>query len=1735
MTRAMNMARQRKDNLQRPLLDSIVDIDESFCGETSQAAIEETHEASVSKATRVNLTGSIIRHLRYPEAPGVQGFSDTRPACHNTEVSPLEPDQVKVADTPICDNLKNKKEDQTTELREKIARQNCELKRAKKNARAAKTRLQNEKRHHTQQIGILRDNLAQQKENIHRLEENAKSLQLRLSEDESHVSQEYSKTMSAWAQDVSRDLPDDIIRNTFSSFFKGDFLSWCADMCVSDCHEYKIDKAKLQGCDFVNLSPGYHSGPTYLQFDPSFQNESASLVLVEGALSSALCEAFLAYPFFSIERGMGLNEFAETVAETSIEASVDWRVQTLKALGKAGKLERARAIQLAHKFAHDFGFLLKAIDKTAFDDLVELFMRFSDIALEIWATKTSITFLNGINIWSLEYRADDPYRECDANVPSGSRKQLNGRPIGVVMRPCILSNPVSSAGKNSSPVAMVVLFGRLFGKSPSTQNYAPIGDDDVVKCPKEATKVSSLFFVSPAQLWIGSLISRVNKAGEIEQDWLPHFKRDATKLRALFEPLQDENGSVWYFLLQFEIGGMLLLGAVLEIASFTASLGAPLILHSFLQTPSSIPLAWAIVVATFLATVCGRAKDQVCRVHAAWIECMLRSVIFEKSLKLSPAARVAYPSAKIININAVDVGFLTNYVLKIHDVWSAPLQILGIGILTMSVMGWTSCVGFALVVIIFISQTSLGKRLGKSIGEYIAHNDRRIGFLRDMLNNTKSVKASAMEDVFQDKITSARNDELGVLRYYLTTSFAMFTAINQTTPYLAACAAFLTYAMAGEKLTAAVVFPCLAYFQLLFRPVTLASLALSRQFSVKPSLGRVRGLLTASESRINISDCRNESPTAIAFDEAVFEWPREGDSTPTSLNVGNLNIPRGKTSLVIGPNGSGKTSLLQSILGEMILSKGSCIVNGSVAYCSQDPWILSGDLSDNIVFNSSRKIDRERYKKIVQACGLDKDFAKLPGGIEHATVGEAGTNLSGGQRARVSVARALYSDADILLLDDPLSALDAHVRTDIFDAICNSGKTVVLVTLHTSFVSQVDNVIVVDSNKLRWSGPKSEFLQQDWISDYVRHENEEENPSETTSTTATIPQPTAAEESITVADSPLDSFWQEEERARGAVDFSVIKFYIRESGGTTHAIAVALMTCLLTAAKVVSQYWFVWWIANSFGLTQGQYMGIFLCLTLLQGVVTAAVGITLVGSSLRAARRVHERILSNLIGAPLWFFQQNPTGRILNRMSRDLDSMDSRLMNAIDGLLAAGTTMLASVAIVASSGVFLFGAVVPFLLIVGWCLQRFRVAAREVQRLDSVLQSPALSIVSESLRAPSSVRAYGAIPFLVRRHGYALDRLASAKICRSSLDTWVTFRSEIAAATILLVLAQLTVHGVIPHVSASLALSTATTLANNVYLLAWAATDLEIQLNSVERLQIYHEGIPRENTKDSWADEEEREDGLESWPENNSITIDEAYLKYRTRKTPAIDRISLQISHGQKIGLVGRTGSGKSTLLSAIARLVDINDGKIVIGNTDTAKIMPRRLRRDVITLPQESLIFEGTLRENLDPYSRRTDGEIWDALEATQMGSVLRIKFGAEALIQELSSDGADLSAGQRQLICAARVLLERPSVLLVDEASANVDFASDDALQRAWQALPASTTMITIAHRASSLAWMDRVIVMENGKLLEDGKPRDLLSGSDGSSYYRAAIEKDGPRAVQAALETAVEWDTKKQRNNM
>lgn len=507
---------------------------------------------------------------------------------------------------------------------------------------------------------------------------------------------------------------------------------------------------------------------------------------------------------------------------------------------------------------------------------------------------------------------------------------------------------------------------------------------------------------------------------------------------------------------------------------------------------------------------------------------------------------------------------------------------------------------------------------------------------------------------------------------------------------------------------------------------------------------------------------------------------------------------------------------------------------------------------------------------------------------------------------------------------------------------------------------------------------------------------------------------------------------------------------------------------------------------------------------------------------MRASKGVHANIIDNILSAPISYFQRQPTGRILNRLSSDIEALDTKIMNAANAALGCATSLLASLCLIAASSPIVVATRVPHNLVTGHYTSRFRVCTREAKRSVSILQSPVTTILSEALSAPASIKAYDAVIFMVRKHGAALDQLMSAKIVRTSLDTWITLRAELAAVMLVLVVAMLTAGGKIPDVLAGLAITFATGLANEVFLLTWGLTDMEVQMNSVEGLQEYHDKLPQEGRLRSLA--VEPEPTPRNWPQQNSIDIKNMSLYYPTRSTPVLDKLTLHVKSGEKLGIVGRTGCGKSTLVSAIARLVDPTSGSISIDAVEMSTITPQQVRRAVHTLPQEPLIFEGTVRDNLDPRGEHPDSELLHALDQC------RLQFtrtddpntAANILSKPLTSGGTDLSVGQRQLLCAARILLERPPILLVDEAMANIDYATDEALQSALQAmLPASTTMMIIAHRAASLAWLDRIIVMAAGKIVEEGTPAELLSRE--GCYYRRMVGAEGERAFQAALALA------------
>lgn len=476
-----------------------------------------------------------------------------------------------------------------------------------------------------------------------------------------------------------------------------------------------------------------------------------------------------------------------------------------------------------------------------------------------------------------------------------------------------------------------------------------------------------------------------------------------------------------------------------------------------------------------------------------------------------------------------------------------------------------------------------------------------------MLNNIKSVKAAAYEFVFRDRISNARNEQLKALWLYLTTAFAMFTAINSSIPCFTAAAAFLAYSLTGHQLTAAIVFPALAYFNLLSQPVFFASLAVTRQSAVLPSVKRIKALLAAEESESIVPLASTNAPeTALAFKDAslISSSYKDDPGRNWTLAIGDLTIPRNRLTAIVGPTGSGKSSFLQAILGEMALDQGSLSIYDKVAYVTQDAWVMSGTLQENIVF--MRKYDPARYQQVVNMCCLEEDFNFSPGG-DAFLLREAGKNLSGGQRARIALARAIYSQADILLLDDPLSAVDGRVRESLFDMIQSLGITVVLVTLHTSFVPFVDNVVLFEKNRVSWHGPTSEFLTKSDIRDSVLRQKWLEETK--TAESKDNPEQGLAKAGPDNSDSQTQTAHEaellgDEERVKGAVKLSVLSFYINKTGGMLQAIFVIVLMACLTVAKIMGSYWFVWWIADDLGLEQDQYLGGYVGLTVGQTICT---------------------------------------------------------------------------------------------------------------------------------------------------------------------------------------------------------------------------------------------------------------------------------------------------------------------------------------------------------------------------------------------------------------------------------------------------------------------------------------------------------------------------------------------------
>ena len=807
-------------------------------------------------------------------------------------------------------------------------------------------------------------------------------------------------------------------------------------------------------------------------------------------------------------------------------------------------------------------------------------------------------------------------------------------------------------------------------------------------------------------------------------------------------------------------------------------------------------------------------------------------------------------------------------------------------------------------------------------------------------------------------------------------------------------------------------------------------------------------------------------------------------------------------------------------------------IRGSIGYVPQTPFIMNASLRDNILFGSA--FDADKYEvgvvawreaqKVLEACCLKPDIAVLPAG-DATEIGEKGINLSGGQKTRVSLARAVYQNCDMwgrrggvthsYLLDDPLSAVDAHVGKHIFRE-CVRGllrnKCVVLVTHALEYLPVCDRVIVLEKGRVEDAGDfaavsgKKEGVLAGLLA-AQKEAKEKEGGDETPSdeTPGVELSPLAEETEKKEEKEEKGKLTTQEARVEGQVHRSVYSLYFASAGGACAVAMVLLLFVLAEVSRVTNNWWLTFWSNDSADKPGLWYVGVYALIALCSVLLLGVRYITLYLSGVRASSALHDKLLRGILRSPMSFFDQTPLGRITNRVSKDIYTVDKTLPGVFASFLSSLFSVVATLVVITLSSVWFL--LVVFVLFFYYVYEgRFYVrSTREMKRLDSISRSPIYANFGETLDGTSVIRAYQKQAQFVAKNYALLDRNQRAYFLITSSNCWLGIRLEFVGTVIIGATALLAVVGknpanVVFTSMAALAISYALDVTQTLNWVVRMATDMETQIVAVERIQEYAE-LPSEAPAHIAATAP-----AEAWPAQGDVVIEDLTMRYRPELEPVLKHISLHITPGEKVGVVGRTGAGKSSLVLCLMRIVELEAGRIVIDGVDISTIGLEDLRSKMAIIPQEPLLFSGTVRDNLDPFEQYTDEEIWSSLERARMRqTVAENPAGLEAVVEE---HGSNFSVGQRQLLCVARALLRKSKVILMDEATASIDVETDLTIQKTIRSEFKDSTVITIAHRIHTISDSDKVLVLDLGEVKEFDAPGVLLS--DKNSLYSQLVEK-------------------------
>ncbi|KAK0497158.1 P-loop containing nucleoside triphosphate hydrolase protein [Armillaria luteobubalina] len=1107
----------------------------------------------------------------------------------------------------------------------------------------------------------------------------------------------------------------------------------------------------------------------------------------------------------------------------------------------------------------------------------------------------------------------------------------------------------------------------------------------------------------------------------------------------------------------------------------------------------------------------------------------LVSVIYTKALVLSNDER-GRASGDIVNLMSVDATRLQDFCQFGLISISGPFQITLAFISLYNMLGWPAFVGVAIMMFSVPLNTFIARILKRMQETQMKNRDMRTRLMSELLSNIKSIKLYAWEYAFLRKILTVRNEkELKMLRKIgIATSLNMmlWTGI----PLVVAFSSFAVAALTSSKpLTSDVIFPAISLFMLLQFPLAMFSQVTSNLIEAIVSIRRLSDFLEADELQ---ADARKliEKPnlqrgdTVLSVRNADFSWSAE--AIQPILEDINLTVRKGELLGILGKVGCGKTSLLSAIIGDMIRKEGDLTVYGTVAYCPQNPWILSATVRDNILF--SHEYDEVFYNLVIEACALVPDLALLPQG-DLTEVGEKG-NLAVvselvsrwlapfTRRADLQVSVfisctfSLIGSGHSVLLDDCLAAVDSHVARHIFTNVIGpqgilASKARILVTNSIAFVREFDQLAFIRRGIILEIGTYDSLMSkpEGELSRLV-HGHGRSSSSSGTSTPfitggsgATTPKIEeedleAVKFDITLSEklrdrssfskaviakpsptrSPESTGLSREHMEQGRVKTHVYAEYIRAASKTGFSLFLAAIVAQQASSVLGNLVLRSWGEHNrEMGSNAGmlKYLIIYGAVSLSSILLGGAAAILI-------AKRLHDAMLESLMHAPLSFFELTPTGRILNLFSRDTYVVDQILARAIQNLCRTLAVCVFIVIVIGVSFPLFLLSVIPLGYFYLQVMKYYLATSRELKRLDAVSRSPIFAWFSESLAGLSTIRAFNQGSLFIAANERRVDRNQICYLSSISVNRWLSVRLEAVGATIIFLVATLSMVALITTgVDAGLVglvLSYALNATSSLNWVVRSASEVEQNIVSVER--ILHQS-----------------EVTEPWPSKGGVEFSHYSTRYRPELDPVLKDITMTIKPSEKIGVCGRTGAGKSSLLLALFRIIEPTEGTILIDGVDITKIGLHDLRSSISIVPQSPDLFEGTLRENIDPVGEHVDADIWVALGQAHLKTYVEsLPEGLDAPVRE---GGSSLSSGQRQLLCFARALLRKSKVLVLDEATSAVDLDTDQAIQEIIRG-PAFTdvTILTIAHRLNTIIESDRVLVMEAGKLLLS-KPDSLF----------------------------------------